>query len=128
MEQIKLSHKKTSALCTALFLIGLALISFFDYWWPGIMLVVGIPLAVRQYLHSKIFDTAVTLIVFLGVFVTVQFHIQWKLLLPVLFVIGAIYIFFRDFVESKEESEDEFEEDLNEEIEEEQEEEHHKKK
>lgn len=126
MEQIKLSHKKTSALCAALFLIGLALISFFDYWWPGIMLVVGIPLALRQYLHSKYYDVTVTLIVFLGVFITVQFHIPWKLLLPILFVIGGIYIFFRDYVESKEESEDEKEEDLNEEIEEEQEEEHKK--
>ena len=126
MQHIKLSHKKTSALCTALFLIGLALVSFFDYWWPGIMLVVGIPLAVRQYFHCKLYDTAITLIVFLGVYVTVQFHIPWKLLLPVLFVIGAIYIFFRDYVESKEESEVEHEEDLNEEIEEDQDKEHKK--
>ena len=118
MTHIKLSHKKTSALCTALFLIGLALISFFDYWWPGIMIVVGIPLAVRQYLFGKYYDVGVTLVVFLGVFITVQFHIPWKLLLPILFVIGAIYIFFRDFVESREETEVEHEEDLNKEAEE----------
>ncbi len=119
MQPIKLSHKKTSALCTALFLVGLALISFFDYWWPGIMLAVGIPLAIRQYLHGKHTDVVVTLLVFLGVFITVQFNIPWKLLLPILFVVGAIYIFFRDFLESREESEVEREEDLNEEIEEE---------
>ena len=114
------SHKKIQALCVGLFLIGLALITFFNYWWPGIMLVAGLPLGIRQYLLGKYYDVAVTLVVFLGVFFTVQFHIPWKLLLPILFVIGAIYIFFRDFIESKEESEVEREEDLEKEIEEEQ--------
>src|SRR3990170_7958888 len=107
-----LSQKKAKTLSLALFLIGLALISFFDYWWPGIMLAVGVPVAVRQYLLGKYYDVAVSCIVFLGVFITVQFNVPWKLLLPILFVIGAIYIFFRDFVESKEESEVEREEDL----------------
>lgn len=120
MSQPLLSHKKTKALTFVLFLVGLAIISFFNYWWPGIMLVIGIPLALRQYLFRRYYDVAITLVVFLGVFVTVAFHIEWKLLLPILFVLGAIYIFFRDFIESKEMSEAEREEDLNEEIEEDQ--------
>jgi predicted membrane protein len=82
------------------------------------MLVIGVPLALRQYLFRHYYDTMITLIVFLGIFITVQFNIPGKFLLPILFFIGAIYIFFRDFIESKEMSESEQEEDLNEEIEE----------
>lgn len=124
MMQPILSHKKTQALSFALFLVGLAIITFFNYWWPGIMLVIGVPLALRQLLLRKYYDMVITLVVFFGVFISVAFQIKWKLLLPILFIIGAIYILFRDFIESKEEDEEELEEDLNEEIEEEQ----HKKK
>ena len=120
MTQPILSHKKTKALTFILFLVGLAIISFFDFWWPGIMLVIGIPLAVRQFFFRNYFDVFTTLLVFLGVFIAVQFHFQWKWALPILFILGAIYILFRDFIESKEMSESEREEDINEEIEEEQ--------
>ncbi|MBS0653148.1 MAG: hypothetical protein JSR39_06405, partial [Verrucomicrobia bacterium] len=103
----------------ALFLIGLAIISYLAAWWPGIMLVVGIPLALRQYLLGRHYDMGISLFVFVGVFVTVQFNISWEILLPVLFAIGGIYILFREFLESKEPLAEE-EEDINHEIEEEQ--------
>ena len=124
MTQLRLSQKKIKSLCFILVLVGLASVSFFNIWWPSIMLVVGIPLAIRQYLMGRYYDMVISLIVFVCVFVTVQFHIPWRLLLPILFGIGAIYVFFRDNLESKEKSEVEIEEDLNEEIEEDEAEEH----
>ena len=39
------SKKRTKVLTVALFLVGLAIISYLKAWWPAIMLVVGIPLA-----------------------------------------------------------------------------------
>jgi predicted membrane protein len=114
------SKKRAKALCVALFLIGLAIISYLQSFWPGIMLVVGIPLALRQYLLGRSYDMGVSLFVFIGVFVTVQFDISWEILLPVLFALGGIYILFREFLESKEEPLEEEEEDINQEIEEDQ--------
>ena len=114
-----MSRKKAISLSFVIFLIGLALISYFNYWWPGIMIVIGIPLATRQYLLGKYYDCIISLVVFFGVFIAVQFKIHWQLLLPILFVLGAIYIFFRDFIESKEVTEVEREEDITVEIEEE---------
>ncbi|KPK33492.1 MAG: hypothetical protein AMS24_00910 [Chlamydiae bacterium SM23_39] len=102
-----ISKKKAHALSTALFLVGLGIIAYFKYWWPGIMLAVGIPLALRQYLLGRIYDMTISLIVFLGVFVTVQFKITWDILLPVIFTIGGIYIFFREFFTNKKEPEEE---------------------
>ena len=113
-----MSKKKAHALASAFFLIGLAILFYTGKWWPGIMLVVGLPLALRQYLLGKLYDMTISLIVFLGVFITVQFDIQWNILLPVLFTLGGIYIFFREFFGPKEENEKEKEEDINKEIEE----------
>jgi predicted membrane protein len=113
-----MSKKRAKTLTTALFLIGLALISYLKALWPGIMLAIGIPLALRQYLLGRHYDMGVTLFVFLGVFITVQFQISWETLLPVLFAIGGIYLLFREFIENKEEPLAEKEEDINCEIEE----------
>lgn len=121
------SKKRAKAVSLALFLIGLAAITYVRQWWPGIMLVVGLPLAVRQYLLGRRYDMAVSLFVFVGVFVTVQFNISWEILLPVLFTLGGIYIFFREFLESKETPIDEEEEDVNKEIEEEEQDQKRKK-
>ena len=112
------SRKRAQAYAGALILIGLAILAITESWWPGIMLVIGLPLALRQYLLGRIHDTLVSLLVFVGTFVTVQFDISWKLFLPTLFTLGAIYIIAREYLESRAESEDELEEDTNLEIEE----------
>ena len=113
------SKKKADALSTSLFLLGLATLIFTQAWWPGIMLIVGLPLALRQYLLGRTYDTLVTLLVFIGTFVTVQFDISWRIFLPILFTLGAIYIFFKEFFGPDETDEEEKEELLNHEIEEE---------
>ena len=113
-----MSKKRSRTLSFALFLIGIAILIFFDDWWPGIMLVIGLPLALREYLQGRRYDALVTLIVFVGVYVTVEFQIAWKILLPILFTIGGIFIFFRELF-SLPTSEEEEEEDIAKELEEE---------
>lgn len=115
------SKRRAKVFSVALFLIGLAIISYLHIWWPAIMLVIGIPLAFRQYLLGRFYDMVITLFVFVGVFITVQFDI-WEVLLPVLFATGGIYLLFREFMEGKEETLAEEEEDLNHELEEDDEE------
>lgn len=112
------SKKKAHALSTALFLIGLAVLIVTEVWWPGIMLVVGLPLALRQYLLGRTYDMCISLLVFLGTFVTVQFDITWRIFLPILFTIGAIYVLCREFMAPEEEDEVEKDEDVQHEIEE----------
>ena len=114
------SKRRAQAISLALLLVGLALISYLHAWWPGIMLVVGLPLALRQYLLGRHYDMGISLFVFVGVFVTAQFDISWEVLLPVLFAIGGIYVLFREYLESKEETLADKEEDINQEIKEDQ--------
>ena len=119
MAHAVMSKRKAHTLSFALFLIGLAIISYFKFWWPGIMLAVGLPIATRQYLLGKRFDMIISLVVFLGAFITVQFNIRWDIVLPVLFTIGGLYVFFKEFFGPKEVVEEEVEEDTNIEIDEE---------
>lgn len=128
MAQQVTTKRRAKAVSLALFLIGLAILTYTGEWWPGIMLAIGIPLAVRQSLLGRTYDMAISLFVFIGVFVTVRFNISWEILLPVLFTLGAIYIFFREYIESKETPLAEDEEDMNLEVEEDLEESRKKKK
>ncbi|NGX52084.1 MAG: hypothetical protein KR126chlam5_00377 [Candidatus Anoxychlamydiales bacterium] len=128
MAQPIMSKRKAQSLSFALFLIGLAIITYFKYWWPGLMLTVGLPIALKQYLVGKRFDMIISLIVFLGAFITVQFDIKWEVVLPVLFTIGGLYVFFREFFGPKDITEADIEENQNKEIEEEEEEEEEEKK
>lgn len=116
----KVSKKRAKSISSALFLVGLGIVGFTGTWWPGIMLAIGLPLALRQYLLGKSYDVFVTLLIFVGVFVSAQFNASWEFLLPVVLVTGGIYVFFRDYIESRNAPEDVKEEDLNEEIEEKQ--------
>lgn len=113
------SKRRAKFFSFVLFLIGMAIITYYRTFWPALMLVVGIPLALRQYLLGRHYDMWITLFVFVGVFVTVEFEIEWEIFLPVLFTLGGIYIFFREYLESSTSPETEREESLNEEIEEE---------
>lgn len=111
MGQPRTSKKKAQAISTALFLLALAALVITDAWWPGIMLAIGLPLALRQHLLGRTYDAGISLLVFVGTFITAEFDISWKILLPSLFTIGAIYVLVREFVESeKKEDEEEKEE------------------
>lgn len=111
----------------AVFLIGLGIVSLMDEWWPGIMLVIGASLTIRQLLLRKYYEMCISIIVFIGVFITEQFTITWKALLPVIFFTSALFVLMREYVDSKLASEDQREEDLNHEIEEEIDEQKHQK-
>jgi len=94
--------KKTQLTYIAsLFFLGLIILIVTEAWWPGIMLVVGLPLALRQYLANRVYDMYITLLVFVGAFVTVQFDIVWRIFLPVLFSIGAVYVLCYEFLKSE---------------------------
>ena len=118
MAKVLMSKRKAHALSFALFLVGLAILTLTKSWWPSIMLAIGLPLALRQYLFGRIYDMIVSLVIFVGVYITVQFQIKWDILLPVLFTIGGIYIFFREFFGPKDYTEADKEENKNKEFEE----------
>lgn len=95
-----LTHKKRAqAISTAIFFLGLAVIAYMNLWWPGIMLILGISLGAKQFLLGKFYDMGISLLVFVGTFITVQYDISWEIFLPVLFSIGALYVLYQEFTQ-----------------------------
>ena len=92
----KMSVGKAHTLSFGLFLIGIGILFYVESWWPAITLVVGLPITFRQYLLGHTTDMIVSFIISVGIFVTVQFNLSTKNSLPVLFIIGGLYIFIRE--------------------------------
>ncbi len=43
-------HQRTNQISGAVFLIGMGIIALLNYWWPGIMFVIGAALLVRGFM------------------------------------------------------------------------------
>lgn len=98
MAHPKVSQRRAKTLSSSLFLIGLAIVSLTETWWPGMMLVIGIPLALRQYLLGHTYDACLSLVIFCGAFFVAGFNVSWEVILPVLFIIAAIYTLAGEFL------------------------------
>jgi hypothetical protein len=111
------SIKKAQNYANALMLIGLAVLIYTQDWWPGIMLAIGLPIALRQFLLGRTYDMLISLLVFVGTYVTVEFDIEWRIFLPILFSLGAIYILLREYLgvgETEQDKEEEIEQEIEE--------------
>ena len=113
-----LSHRRAHSLAGALLLVGLALLSFLGSCWPALLLVLGIPLALHQWLLGRRYDSWISLLIFGGGFVLSCLSTPRQILLPILFLTSAFYLLLREWVEESPLSEEEMDEDLNHQIEE----------
>lgn len=97
MSRMILSKRKAEVISNGVFLVAIGILFWSNFWWPGILLAIWATLATRQYLTGRIWDFTITSIILLGLFVVTLFNINWSVLIPVLFVIGGIYIIFREY-------------------------------
>lgn len=96
------SHHTADLLSITFLLVGVAVISYMQAFWPSILLVLGLALILRQYLRGRVYDIAITLVIFGGLFTYYYFRVSSDVLLPVLFTIGGIYLVFREYFVTKE--------------------------
>lgn len=118
MSRPLVSYRRAQNISTGLLFIGLALVAIFDWWWPGILLVIGLSVSIRQFLLGRTYDAILSLIIFIGSFAVSQFTISWRIILPVIFLTGAFYVLGREFLSGQHLTEAEKEESLNHEFEE----------
>ena len=95
------THKSADAISVGIMMIGLGILFYLNAWWPGILLAIGASLIVRQYLRGRHYDMAITTLVFGGLFLYFFYTINWSNVMPVLFVVGGIYLIFREYFVSK---------------------------
>ncbi len=92
-----LSKRKSDAIANGVFLISLGVLFYTNYWWPGILLALWINVGLRQFLTGRLYDFTISSVILLGLFAISFFEVEWTILLPVLFVVGGIYIIFREY-------------------------------
>lgn len=92
-----LSKRKSEAIANGVFLISLGILFYTNLWWPGILVAIWVCLALRQYFSGRLYDLMISSIILLGLFFITLFNIHWSLLMPILFVVGGIYIIFREY-------------------------------
>lgn len=91
------SKTRAETISNGAFLVALGVLFATEYWWPGILLAIWVALAIREYLSGRYYDLAITSIILLGLFAFTFFQWGWSIILPILFIIGGIYIIFREY-------------------------------
>lgn len=97
MQKLVLSRRKARAISNGVLLIGFGILIYTNAWWPWILLVLWAGLALRQYLTERTYDLIISTFVLLGLFLITLFKLDFSVLMPILFVIGGIYIIFREY-------------------------------
>lgn len=92
-----MSKRKADAISNGIFLIGIGILVFSGYWWPGILLAIWATLATRQYLTGRIYDLVLTTILLVGLSIVIILNLNWSVLVPVLLVLGGLHIIFREY-------------------------------
>lgn len=92
-----LSKRKSDAIANGAFLIALGVLFYLNAWWPGVLLAVWIWLGLRQYLTGRKYDFFISSFILLGLFVISWLQLDWAILMPILFIVGGIYIVFREY-------------------------------
>jgi hypothetical protein len=79
-------------------LVGLGMLWLTNWWWPGIMLVIGCALAAERFIKGQIAQAvgvfALFLAIPLGIAILQDINIPWKVVIPfVLIAIGLVVVF-----------------------------------
>ena len=79
-----MEHKK-SPIFAGIMLIGLGILVFTGWWWPGIMLVIGTALGVDKFLQGQIKEAVGLFLLFLAI-PTAVFIFTNNIVSPMVFV------------------------------------------
>ena len=90
-------HIKKSGIFAGIMLIGLGILAFTNWWWPGIMLVIGTALGVDKFLQGQIQEAVGLFLLFLAipaaVFIFTNYVIAWTVFAPILLIgLGGLVI------------------------------------
>lgn len=76
----------------AVFLIGIGIIAFLDFWWPGIMFVIGAAALASEYAETGAFNTrssrviGAAVAIVIGLLGLIDFNINWGVIWPLILI------------------------------------------
>lgn len=84
-----------------LMLIGLGVLMFTDWWWPGIMVVIGIASCAGLIFRNLWWQALVPAIVFFGIALLSSSPTFWQYFVPMILVGGGIVVLVKAFYLNK---------------------------
>jgi hypothetical protein len=82
-----------SGITGGLFLIGLGVIWLADWWWPGIMVVLGIAAGSGLVFRGRYTPGIVVMAIFFGIPILTEAQIPWDLFAPMVLIgVGVIVV------------------------------------
>jgi hypothetical protein len=76
-----------------LLLIGLGVLLFTGWWWPGIMVVLGIAIASGLAFRGKIKEAVIMAVIFFGIPILISANIPWQIFGPMVLIgVGIIVL------------------------------------
>lgn len=115
-----LSHRKARAYSFTLFFLGLAILTYFNFVWPWILLLIGVVLGLKSFSLGKIYEGLMNLFIFLSLTIGYLYKLSWGVAIPVILVIASIFEIYKAYKDEIELSIDETIEDKKHEFEEDQ--------
>lgn len=92
-----MKRSKVEAIGNGVFLIGLAVLFYMNWWWPGILAVIWASLATRQILSNRTQDLILSTFLLGTLFIVAFFRLSWDLITPLLLLLGGGYLILREF-------------------------------
>lgn len=94
------NEKNKSRIFAGLMLVGLGILAITNYWWPGIMFVIGITMVISGIYHGKsLYDfVGAAVLIFIGALSAAEGNIDHEILKwwpAVLIVFGCGLLFYR---------------------------------
>jgi hypothetical protein len=99
-----MSRGNRSQVGGAVFLIGLGIVALLNFWWPGIMFVIGASLLASEFAETNTISFSsgrvigAAVVVIIGLLGLIDFNIPWGSIWPIaLIVIGLALLFGWNF-------------------------------
>jgi hypothetical protein len=87
-------RNRTPSISGGVFLIGLGILVYTGWWWPGILLVIGLASSAELILRGKYVAALTTFSFFAAIPLVVSADIPWHIMGPfILIAMGASAIF-----------------------------------
>jgi len=85
------SQREGNGVAGALLLIGLGVLIVSNWWWPGIMVVLGIAIGTGLISEGKVVPGLVAAAIFFGIPFLTELHVSWETFGPVILIgLGVI--------------------------------------
>lgn len=92
------SERTRNPITGGLFLIGLGALLLTGWWWPGIMVVLGIAIGSGLVFRGRYLEGAVTAAIFFAIPLLTQADITWHVFGPMVLIGAGLVVLAKAFI------------------------------